>query len=1172
MMLVYDLFEQKIDRNIKGVITIGEEREEEKLQELQEYVITNELDKHFHKFFEAFTRSLDEQTDAMGVWISGFFGSGKSHFLKMLGYLLANKPTKDKTPLEFFKPKVKDNLLFGDIARCVEKSNMDVIIFNIDSKAKSGSKSQKNSIIEVFNKVFNQHLGFCGEIAWLAEIEKILFQEGQYDEFKRNYEIITNKQWDKSRKNFYFDRDNIIKTLIQTKGMSEESAKILLEDGDNNFSLTIEGFSKQVKDYCDSKGKHHKVVFLIDEVGQYIGDNTHLMLNLQTVVEDLGKMLRGRAWVIVTSQEAIDSLTRSQIKGNDFSKIIGRFATKLSLSSANTDEVIKKRLLDKTKTARATLEAYYGEKGPILRNLVSFSSDTSEMKAHQNAEDFIDSYPFIPYQFNLMQKVFEQIRQMGATGKHLSEGERSMLSAFQEASIKIKDDKIGALVPLNYFYDSLETFLDSNIRRVFQQAESNSRLEKEKDIELLKILFMIRHVKEMPSNAENLTTLSIDSMDVDKIALKKQIHESLSRLQQQTLIQQNGDEYIFLTNEEQEVNREINHIEISESEVLNKMYDFMFEHIYPETKFKYDKYSNYNFNKKIDAIIRGQQQHDLTLWIQTAYSLDTAEHNQILIDPTMTHKDAVVVKLKEQSILDAVQHLLRTEKYLRQKTSKNIAETTRDILNRKQAETTSTKNRIIQQLEHHIQDADIYFGGQLLSIHESSAKATLDEAMRRAVENIYKYREYVEYSVNDVEDILRILHVNDIEEDTLFNMGKNKLALEAIEEYITRQHNRNIKITFKNVVNQFSGSPYGWKELDTAAMIARQLVKKLIVVKYKSNVIERHDRQLPNYLTKAREFENLTISLREKITVTLKDSAKKVLRDYFNQSAFADDEDELIEQIHKMLDAEINKLEKLEALYHAKSYPGKQVVKDALACIHQLHRISDSKELLEQIVEHNNDLQDAHEDLQPIEGFFSNQVKHFDDAAEQLEAFQRNQLHLSHEAQEKLKQIADILQSASPYGRIKELPALAQSVEDEYQQTLGKLKAEVKQELDAVIKEWQAVLNKENMDSSKQEEFLARFKMVDDQLVSSRDCNQVNSLKSHLQTIFDRVIDAIEQQKKKDGPATQKEECKVHTVHLNRLAGTATSIKTKEELDAWLLEIKKELEKYLDENTEIRLR
>ena len=176
------------------------------------------------------------------------------------------------------------------------------------------------------------------------------------------------------------------------------------------------------------------MVFLVDEIGQYIGDDSRLMLNLQTVTEELGKECKGRAWVIVTSQQDIDSITK--VKGNDFSKIQGRFDTRLSLSSANVDAVIKKRVLDKTETAAQSLRLLYEQKATIIKNLIVFNSQ-AEKKLYANAEDFAEVYPFVPYQFNLLASVLTSIRTHGASGKHLSEGERSMLALFKESAMQL---------------------------------------------------------------------------------------------------------------------------------------------------------------------------------------------------------------------------------------------------------------------------------------------------------------------------------------------------------------------------------------------------------------------------------------------------------------------------------------------------------------------------------------------------------------------------------------------------------------------------------------------------------------------------------------------------------------------------------------------------------------
>jgi hypothetical protein len=107
--------------------------------------------------------------------------------------------------------------------------------------------------------------------------------------------------------------------------MSREAASKFLDVNEQSYSLSVERFAKQVKEHLNKKGKQHRLIFMVDEVGQYIGDNPDLMLNMQTVVEDLGTQCQGKAWVVVTSQEAMDEITQNRIRGQDFSKIIGRF-------------------------------------------------------------------------------------------------------------------------------------------------------------------------------------------------------------------------------------------------------------------------------------------------------------------------------------------------------------------------------------------------------------------------------------------------------------------------------------------------------------------------------------------------------------------------------------------------------------------------------------------------------------------------------------------------------------------------------------------------------------------------------------------------------------------------------------------------------------------------------
>ena len=183
-MLIRDMFEKPIDRDIKGVIKVGQDDESNVRQELEEYVVTRELAKHFDNFFEAYKKGIVGTTDKMGVWISGFFGSGKSHFLKILSYLLEDKEVEGKRAIEFFNDKIQDGMVLADMKLAAD-TPADAILFNIDSKSDSDSKSNKDAIVKVFYKVFNEMQGFCSSMPWIAELERQMAADGVYEDFKR---------------------------------------------------------------------------------------------------------------------------------------------------------------------------------------------------------------------------------------------------------------------------------------------------------------------------------------------------------------------------------------------------------------------------------------------------------------------------------------------------------------------------------------------------------------------------------------------------------------------------------------------------------------------------------------------------------------------------------------------------------------------------------------------------------------------------------------------------------------------------------------------------------------------------------------------------------------------------------------------------------------------------
>ena len=209
-MIIRDMFADDINRKINGVIKVDQAADEVIEQELNEYVITRELKKHFITFFNYYSDALDEPTADTGVWISGFFGSGKSHFLKMLSYLLENKEVKGIRSVERFRKKFEDDPATFMLIDRATKGTTETILFNIDIEG--FSNKDKTAVLRVFAKMFYNHLGFYGENLKVAMMERYIDQQGKTEEFRRVFEEKKGKSWMEMRRAFAFNGKFIIPT------------------------------------------------------------------------------------------------------------------------------------------------------------------------------------------------------------------------------------------------------------------------------------------------------------------------------------------------------------------------------------------------------------------------------------------------------------------------------------------------------------------------------------------------------------------------------------------------------------------------------------------------------------------------------------------------------------------------------------------------------------------------------------------------------------------------------------------------------------------------------------------------------------------------------------------------------------------------------------------------
>jgi hypothetical protein len=676
------------------------------------------------------------------------------------------------------------------------------------------------------------------------------------------------------------------------------------------------------------------------------------------------------------------------------------------------------------------------------------------------------------YQFALLQKIFESIRKSGATGLHLARGERSILDAVQSALKTVAPQDVGILIPLYHFYPAIENFLDTAVKQTIGQARDRS-LE-DFDIEVLKVLFLIRYVDEVKGTVDNLVTLCIDSVDTDRVALRRRIEESLARLEKETLVARSGEHYFFLTNQERDINREIKNVELSGGEEAELLGDLVFHDVLDDQrKYRYPANKmDFDFNRRCDGRLFGNElQGSLLVSVITPLSDD----DEIYRDDGKCKLESVVdggillVRLAANHTLgDELRAYKKTEKYLARKTDGTQPEQTRKILSSIADDNRERRARLTASLNHMLIEASYFANGARLAIKAGTARAALDEAMEYLVKNTFTKMQLLEKPLPDDEsrrrEIAATLRSNLSQiQPNLHGEPANAPALQDVRSYVELCGRTSRQIVLYDMIqNRYARRPYGWPEMETALLVARLLVRGEI------NLV-MDGAPLPCDYDHA--YEPLTtINKWRKITVVQKKTSNpQSIRDArtLGQKVFAEmgpeGEDALFKFLKGKLEIWQKSLEKHKPLADTGSYPGADDIAGTLTAIRPLISETESFKFIERFNALQNDLPQLAEHFQNIDHFYTQQRPAWERLHKANERFKLNALELQRveKAAAALKRIREILNSKSPYSFIKEADGLIQTVEavnqglvkqrrDAALKTIGQRETALQHELDAV--------------------------------------------------------------------------------------------------------------------------
>lgn len=1218
-MQIKDLFLKPIDRRINGVIKVGQNQEEDKKQELEEYVVTAELKKHFQRFFANYVQSLDHPVDEMGVWISGFFGSGKSHFLKILSYILDEPEVDGKKAMAYLTAKdaiASDPELVQNMKRAAEAPTLTVL-FNVDSKSTSTAKSDSNAIVTVFNRVFNERLGYEGAIPMLAELERTLDEEGKYQLFKDTYAEINGKDWLEDRHKFRVHRGWVEKALVAMGYMDADTAKNWTKEASTkNAQLAISDFADQVRRYIDRTGK--RVVFLVDEIGQFISTDSHLMLNLQTLTEELGTKCHGKAWVIVTAQEAIDAMTanidNAQERKDDFSKIQGRFHTRLSLSSVNADEVIRERILKKTQAGTDSLLSLYQAEETTIQNVVDFRDTPHEMKKYRDADDFAAVYPFLPYQFYLLADILTSIRKNSASGRSLSSGERSILGAFQAAAIRVSQAEEEALVPLYAFYDNIDQVIDHTHKIVIERALQNPKVNPDADpdcfaVNVLKVLFLLKYVDGVPLTESNLVNFMVTQIHEDKAELRRHVGQALQLLIHNLYVAQKQDTYTFLTDDEQDMDRAIRSRNISLADTITELSNLVYNDIYPVSRYKANKGKGqytFGFNKAMDnRPFGGQQKNALGLRILTPYYEDgaSADRWSISMLSSRNQEAILVLPLNRNNYYLEMQQALQIEDYLRKVADPQQGKSTL-LRGVKQTEATQHREAAKKELMDAIGQAEVYVNGSVVAtIRTHDPKLRIQAALEALLETLYYHLKDI--TVPKEEQDLRTLFKYDGKVMELVHSNDdNPNALREVKTKIEERTRRYDTISLKGLLDIFTAPPYGYSEADTKWLVATLFLKGELSASIDKEPVNRFHtspEELTSYFTGKRNEERLLFRVKATIDPKALRKSNDIMRGFFNHSESSDDPDRVMVEMKEYATNLLRQLAGKEQVYQLHpQFPGKNILTEVKNQWKYFIGISRPENFFKELLKRSDNLLDLADDLQPVCSFLNNQKQQqifLNKGVKPLELYNSNKEYLLNapelpELAELANQIKDILNKSSPYKQIKNLIPLADDFFKVYLVILERVSKKVEESIKLDEQEILKALQGKEYETKYLSQIQKDYKNLRENVLKENNISHILGCKDKSATktkyylgCFDREEEKKAQRQAKDARKVRNDKKpgqpavtplqvtkKISTIRVHELDPRSTVvIRSQADIDDYVERLRQKLEAALADADEIRL-
>jgi hypothetical protein len=535
MAAIKELLAREADRNIEEVIKVDQNDSALIREELREYVITDSILGHYLRILEKYNETPANPHENIGIWVSGFFGSGKSSFAKNLGLALAARDILGESAAKMLAARRADSNRLGVLlAQITEHIPTDAVIFDVSTDR--GVRTANQSMTEITHKCFVSYLGYAGHLD-IAQLEIDLESEGRLDLFKETYQKTFSKNWDQEKAKVAFALNQASRVLHELEPDTYSSADSWVKGAQNRADVTPGALAERCKELMSRRRQGRNLIFVIDEVGQFVARDVQKMLDLQALVQSLGRVGRGKMWLVVTSQEKLTEIVGGMDDRRiELPKLMDRFPLQVHLEPSDISEVTSRRILSKNAGGEESLRKLFDAHRGKLSQCTAISADIRLPEL--TGESFISLYPLLPYQIDLIISVVSGLRTQGGASHHVGGANRTIIKLAQQLlihpDVALAEAPVGTLARIDQIYDLVSGNIPSELRGKI--SDIAKQVDHPLAAPVAKAICLLQFVKSIHRTAENIAACMHAAVNADsrlaevKAALEKLVGAKAIRL------------------------------------------------------------------------------------------------------------------------------------------------------------------------------------------------------------------------------------------------------------------------------------------------------------------------------------------------------------------------------------------------------------------------------------------------------------------------------------------------------------------------------------------------------------------------------------------------------------------------------------------------------------------